>query len=259
MNDGGGKYLDFVGVEIKDNVATLQLQRGVTNALNLEFLNKLSDNLHDLERDPQIRAIVLTSSNDKFFSIGFDLPELIELEKEGVETFYRTYNKLCLDLFSFPKPVVAAINGHAIAGGCILTLCCDYRFISEGRKLMGLNEIKLGLPVPYPGDRILHHIVGARLAKEILEIGEFYTPDFSLKMGMVDQVFPSDQLLSKSIDRAKLLGKYPAQAFRMIKQNRVENVKDEILKNLEEKQRFFLKCWEKDETQILLKEATKKF
>jgi enoyl-CoA hydratase/carnithine racemase len=249
----------FIAVEIKDNVAVLKLQRSVTNALNLIFLKELSGNLHDLEEDPQIRAIVLTSSNDKFFCIGFDLPYLIELEKEGVETFYTTYNKLCLYLFSLPKPVIAAINGHAIAGGCILTLCCDYRFISEGRKLMGLNEIKLGLPVPYPGDRILTQIVGFRIAREIMEIGEFYPPEVSLEMGMVDQVLLSDLVLTKSIERAKLLGNYPAHAYKMIKQNRVENVKGEILENLEEKQRYFLRCWNNNETQYLLKEAIKKF
>ncbi len=124
---------------------------------------------------------------------------------------------------------------------------------------MGLNEIKLGLPVPYPGDRILTQIVGSQIAREIMEIGEFYPPEVSLEMGMVDQVFPSEQVLSKSIERAKLLGEYPAHAYKMIKQNRVENVRDEILKRLEEKQRYFLKCWDKDETQNLLKEATKKF
>lgn len=246
-------------MEIKDNIAVLKLQRSVTNALNLDFLNELSSNLHNLEMNPEVSAIVITSANDKFFCIGFDLPYLIKLIKKGVEIFYTTYNKLCLDLFTIPKPVVAAINGHAIAGGCILTLCCDYRFISEGRRLMGLNEIKLGLPVPYPGDRILHQIVGAQYAKEIMEIGEFYPPEVSLEMGMVDQVLPSEQVLSKSIERAKLLGNYPAHAYKMIKQNRVEKVKDEILKSLEEKQRYFLRCWDKDETQNLLKEATKKF
>lgn len=251
--------MDFVAVEINDNVAVLELQRSVTNALNLDFIKEISNSLHDLEKEPEVIAIVLTSANDKFFCIGFDLPHLIELEKEGVETFYTTYNRLCLDLFSLPKPVVAAINGHAIAGGCILTLCCDYRFISEGRKLMGLNEIKLGLPVPYPGDRILTQIVGFRVAREIMETGEFYPSEVSLEMGMVDQVLPSDQVLTKSIERAKFLGNYPAHAYKMIKQNRVEKVKDEILENLEDRQRYFLRCWGNDETQNLLKEAIKKF
>jgi enoyl-CoA hydratase/carnithine racemase len=251
--------MDFIAVDIKDDVAVFKLQRSVTNPLNLDFLKEISSNLHDLEKNPKVRAIVLTSTNDKFFSIGFDLPYLITLKMDDVEIFYTTYNQLSVQLFSFPKPVVAAINGHAIAGGCILALCCDYRFISEGRKLMGLNEIKLGLPVPYPGDRILHQIVGSQYAKEIMEIGEFYPPEASLQMGMVDQVFPLEQVLAKSIERAKLLGNYPAHAYMKIKENRVEKVKDEIQKSLEEKQRYFLKCWEKDETQNLLKEATKKF
>jgi enoyl-CoA hydratase/carnithine racemase len=251
--------MNFVAVEFKDGVAVLKLQRSTTNALNLDFLKEISNNLYELNKNPEVRAVVITSTNDKFFCIGFDLPYLITLSIEDVKTFYTTYNQLSLDLFSFPKPTVAAINGHAIAGGCILTLCCDYRYISEGRKLMGLNEIKMGLPVPYPGDRILTQIVGSKIAKEIMEVGDFYPSESSLKMGMVDGIFPLEQVLTKSIERAELLGNYPTPAYKMIKQNRVEKVKDEIQKSLEEKQQYFLNCWEKDATQNLLNEATKKF
>ncbi|MHC4861235.1 MAG: enoyl-CoA hydratase/isomerase family protein [Planctomycetota bacterium] len=165
--------MDLVRMEHRDGVARLTLCRGVTNPLSLELLRELAGHLEVAMLDEDVRALVLTSESDKFFSIGFDLPRLLELDREGFAEFYRTYNRRSMDLYVFPKPSVAAITGHAVAGGCILALTCDERYIASGRKLMGLNEVKLGVPVPYPGDCILRQIVGSRPAREIMEGGEF--------------------------------------------------------------------------------------
>lgn len=124
---------------------------------------------------------------------------------------------------------------------------------------MGLNEVKLGLPVPYPGHCILQDIVGTRNAREILGIGEFYHPEESLQRGMVDQVLPLEQVLPKSIEKAELLGSLPHEGFGMIKGNRVEMVQARILAHLAEKERFFVECWYSDQAQVLLKEAVKRF
>jgi enoyl-CoA hydratase/carnithine racemase len=164
-----------------------------------------------------------------------------------------------MDLYTLPKPTIAALTGHAIAGGCVLALCCDYRFIAEGKKLMGLNEIKLGVPVPYPGDRILSQMVGARKAQEIMEGGEFYPPEESYKIGMVDQVSPLEQVLPEAIKQAKLLGAMPNKAYGMIKRNRVEGVESQVQAQLAKKEKFFLECWYSDETRKRLQEAIKKF
>jgi enoyl-CoA hydratase/carnithine racemase len=151
------------------------------------------------------------------------------------------------------------MTGHAIAGGCILALCCDYRFIAEGRKLMGLNEIKLGVPVPYLADCVLRHVVGARHAREIVETGEFYGPDKLLQMGVVDQVMPLEQVLPKAIEKAASLGTLPQAAFALIKRNRVEMVEAHILAHLEEKERVFLERWYSPEARERLEEAMEKF
>jgi enoyl-CoA hydratase/carnithine racemase len=124
---------------------------------------------------------------------------------------------------------------------------------------MGLNEIKLGIPVPYPGDCILRHMVGHRNAREIMGTGEFYHPEELVQMGMVDEVLPLEQILPKSIERAKSLGALPQEAFRIIKHNRVETVKAQVHKHLAEKEQAFLKCWYSDEARKRLKEAIKKF
>jgi len=251
--------MDLVVINHQDNVAIMNLNRGVTNPINLDLVKTISKNIQNLKDDNSTKSLILTSNNNKFFSIGFDLPELFELSIEELKTFYTSFNRLCLDLYSFPKPTLAALTGHAIAGGCILALCCDYRYISEGRKLMGLNEIKLGLPVPYPADALLRQLIGSRLAQEVVELGEFYQPEDSLSMGLVNKVFPVDQVLSEAINNAKILGNLPQNAFAQIKQNRTEGVKEQILSRLDEKEDFFLSCWQDDEVRELLREAIKKF
>jgi enoyl-CoA hydratase/carnithine racemase len=251
--------MDLVKIENQDNVSILKMLNGVTNPINLEFVREISSNLEYLKNDQSVGGIVLCSDNNKFFSIGFDLPNLYKLNEKDIRTFYGSYNRLCLDLYTFPKPTVAALTGHAIAGGCILALACDYRIIASGKKLMGLNEIKLGLPVPYPGDIILKHITGIRFSQMIMEMGDFYGPEELLQMGMVNGIVKQKSVMEKSIEQAKLLGDYPPQAFKMIKRNRVEDVKKQIIEKLDEKEKYFLKSWFTEETRELLKEAAKKF
>jgi enoyl-CoA hydratase/carnithine racemase len=249
----------MIQLEIDAGIATAKLNRGVTNALDLELLNALSDTLRRLQPDPDVHALVLASANDKFFSIGFDIPQLLKLPQEVFRVFYQTFNRTCMDLYTFPKPTVAAITGHAIAGGCILALCCDYRFIAQGRKLMGLNEIKLGVPVPYPADCILRHLIGVRNARDVLDSGEFYQPEQLHSIGLVDQVLPLERVLPVSIEMARTLGGLPQTAFAMIKHNRVETVEEQVFARLAEKEQFFIERWYAFETRERLREASKRF
>jgi enoyl-CoA hydratase/carnithine racemase len=248
----------MISVERQDQVAILKLSRDVTNALNLELVTKVSEALQEVKRDPEVRGIVLTGTNDKIFSLGFDIPWLYEADQEQVGRFFRFFNQTCLDLYTIPKPTIAAITGHAIAGGTILALCCDYRHIAEGRKLMGLNEIKLGVPVPYLPDCIARQLLGVNKAREVLETGDFHPAEDLLRMGMVDRVLPLQGVLPNSIERANQLGSMP-QAFALIKQNRVETVEAQVRERGEEKTRAFLECWFSPDTRERLREAINKF
>ena len=248
----------MIQVEHHDKITIAKLDRRVTNALDLELLDELGMILKKVRKDPCIHSLILTSANDKFFSIGFDIPQLYGLSRNDFKVFYKTFNRVCLDLFTLPKLTMAAITGHAVAGGCILALCCDYRIIAEGKKKMGLNEIKLGVPIPYPSDRILHQIVGYRNAREIVDTGEFYLPERLLEMGMIDQIVPQENVLEKSIEKAKSMDE-GIEAFVMIKQNRVEEVEAQILQKLKEKEQIFLNMWYAPGTRTRLKEAMEKF
>ena len=250
--------MDFIIREPHDNVMLLRLNRGVTNPWNLEFVNALRSELRELRDDDAIKAVVFTG-NDKFFSIGFDIPALFELDREGFREYYQAFNQMSLDLYMLPKPMVAAITGHAIAGGTIFALCCDYRIIAGGRKLMGLNEIKLGVPVPYPGDCILRQLVGDRNARKVMESGEFYEPETLYDMGMVDQVLGLDEVLPAALKFAGTMGVFSGEAYRVIKRNRVEMVEARVREHLAEKEKVFIDCWFSDRARLQLKEAMKTF
>ncbi len=251
--------MSMIAVDYQDTVAIVRLSRGVTNALDLELVNELGVLLERIEHDASVSALVLGSGNVKFFSIGFDIPHLFELPRQDFQTFFTAFNRVCHRLYTLPKPTVAALTGHAVAGGCILALCCDYRFIAEGKKLMGLNEIKLGVPVPYLADCVLRELVGTRYAREMIDTGEFYMPADSLRMGLVDQVLPAGDVIMRAVEKAKFLGAWPREAFALIKQNRVEEVEQRVLASREEKERLFLDSWYSDEARQRLKEAIEKF
>lgn len=249
----------MVSIEYINEVGVIKLNNGTTNPINLELVSSLQENLEKLNLDDEIKSIVITSNNAKFFSIGFDLPVLILLNRDDMQNFYNAFNALCEELFCSPKPTVAALTGHTIAGGCLLALSCDYRHFGVGNKLMGLNEIKLGLPVPYLGDRILHQIGGTKVAKEIMESGELFPPEKMLFWGLCDEVMSPDLIIPRSIEKAGELAKLSPRAFREIKANRIFPIIEDFNKHKKNKEEIFLDCWFLPETQKLLKEALKKF
>ncbi len=244
---------------LKDKIVIIELKREVTNAISSDLVIKLRKKLFELSRDNEIQGVILTSSNTKFFSIGLNIPELYELSREEFSKFYMEFNELCIELYTFPKPTVAAITGHAIAGGCILALCCDYRFISEGKKLMGLNEIKLGVPVPYPAVQILENMIGIEQAKEFVYSGDFHPPESLLKLGVVNQVISPESIISESLQKCQSLITNPLSAFTKIKLDLTMPVVNHIKTRLESHIESFVDSWYSDETRVLLKEAIEKF
>jgi len=251
--------MSFVEVERDEETAVVRLQRGKKNPINPELVKDLLDAIKEVKNSLEMNSMVLTSSSDRFFSIGLDVPELLSYERGEFRRFIRDFNLLCLDIYTLPKPTVAAINGHAIAGGCVLALCCDYRYMSVGKRLIGLNEVKLGVSVPYLPHKILEQIAGERVATEMIYGGEFYSPEKAFEMGVVDGIFNAEELLDKSTEKVKALGKMPGRAFAVVKGIRTENIKERALERLEEDVDVFVELWFSEEAQKRLREAAKKF
>jgi enoyl-CoA hydratase/carnithine racemase len=251
--------MQWINAVTEDSVRILKLNRGVTNALNAELLKELEDSLGEIRNDPEICALVLTSANEKFFSAGFDIPELYSQEISVFKEFFRSFNRICLDLYTLPCPTVAALTGHTVAGGFILASCCDYRFMAPGKKVCGLNEVQIGVPVPYIADLTLRQLVGDREATEIMYSGTLLPAENAFQIKFLDALVSPEELLKEAVSKARTLGRLPRAAFQRIKTNRTAEIAARVRQELEEDIQTFLKMWYSEEARERLKEAMKKF
>lgn len=251
--------MTLISNTLEENTAVLRLNNGIPNAINTAMLNELSSLLAELEQDTNVHSLILTSSNDKIFSLGFDLPQLIQMQGSEFPTFFENFNRICLQLYTFPKPVVAALNGHAIAGGTILAMCCDWRYLSAGKPRMGLNEVQLGITVPWPAEVLLRNLVGHRWASKILLEGALYPSEALLEMGLVDFVVPLDEIQNLAMEKAKTLSKLYNPAWSALKLNHRREVVQRIEMQLETRNQQLYALWNQESTQLALAEAAGKF
>lgn len=134
--------MDFIEAQTCDGTGTLRLSRGKVNALNQAVVDQLRKVLKDCESDPEITAIILTGTGS-FFSFGFDVPEFLSASKRQFIDYLMSFTDLYTYIFQYPKPVIAALNGHTIAGGCMLALACDYRVMVTGKAK--ISQMRLAL------------------------------------------------------------------------------------------------------------------
>jgi len=192
------------------------LNRGKVNALDGELVDQLRAELRKHEIDTAVKAIILTGAN-KFFSFGFDIPEFLSFKKEDFVAYLENFTDLYTYLFLYPKPVVAALNGHAMAGGCMLALACDYRVMVNGNAKISLNEIGFGSSVFAGSVEMLRFCVGSATASTILYSGAMYTAEEAQRLGLVDELASEQELTVIATQAASNLGsKYPP-AFASIK------------------------------------------
>ncbi len=167
--------MSFVHVSKKGEIATVTLARGKVNALNEQMFREIRTSFQDLEKSSEVRAVILTGRG-KFFSFGFDIPELLSYSKDDFIRYLTKFANFCSYLFLFPKPVIAALNGHTIAGGCMLANACDFRVMVAEKAKIALNEITFGASVFAGSVAILKFCVGSRNAETILYSGTMYSP-----------------------------------------------------------------------------------
>ena len=202
-------------LETSGQVAVLPMRAGKANAIGTAFLDRLSAQLDAVESSGAA-ALVLTGEG-RAFSAGLDLVEVTALDRPGLERFIRRFSEVMLRVFSLPLPVVAAINGHAIAGGCVLALQADVRIAAGGDFRIGLNEVQLGLGLPALVMETLRcQVPQVALGPVALE-GRLLSPEEARALGLVEAVVPPEDLLAEARARAATLAALPAPAFGQIK------------------------------------------
>ena len=177
-------------VEWRDGLALVRLTSGKANALNPRSLAAVERALDDAAGGGA-RGVILTGY-ERFFSAGLDLVTLYGLERDAMDGFMARFDAVMLRVFAFPRPVVAAIGGHAVAGGAVLALACDARVMGATAGRIGLNEIRLGVPFPASALEIVRHAVPARSVESVLYEGELFDPRAALERGLVTEVTEGD-------------------------------------------------------------------
>jgi Delta3-Delta2-enoyl-CoA isomerase len=237
----------FIEAGKSDRIATARLSRGKVNALNGVVVDELRSVLQTWERDPEVLAVVVTGAG-KFFSFGFDIPEFLSFTRTQFTDYLVNFTNLYTSLFLYPKPVVAALNGHAIAGGCMLALACDHRVMASGKARISLNEISFGSSVFAGSTEMLRFWVGSAKATTVLVSGDMYSAEEAKSLGLVQDVVPEEGVAERASQVAAALATKHAPAFASVKSLLRRGVVEEMKSREPEAVRDFVDIWYSDAT-----------
>ena len=205
----------MIKTEVTDGVAVLTLAHGKANALDIEFCSSLAGHFDEL-RASNVKAAVLTGQGT-IFSAGVDLKRLSGGGADYIRQFLPALHRLYEAVFFHPKPVVAAINGHAIAGGCVLACCADRRIMAREGGRIGVTEILVGVPFPALAFEIVRVAVPPRYLPEFALSGATYATDEALRRGWVDEVAEPEDLVEDAVAVARELSLLSPAAFTQTK------------------------------------------
>jgi len=199
----------------EEELAIVRMNAGKANSLDSAFLQRLGGLFDELETSGARAAVLI--GYDTYFSAGLALPSLLPLKRPELRAFINLFEATMRRVFACPLPVVAAINGHAIAGGCVLALQCDVRLIADGTTKIGLNEVRLGIGLPPSAIEALRFQLPASSLVQMALEGTLFVPMEAKQLGLVDDVVPSTEVLARGLERARDLARGTAEAVSQVK------------------------------------------
>lgn len=202
----------MINIELQGQVAVVQMAHGKANALDTALCRSLTAEFAGLAGRGS-RAAVLTGQGP-IFSAGVDLLRLRDGGQDYLDEFLPALSEAFLAVFDSPVPVVAAVNGHAIAGGCILTCACDHRVMNDGHGRIGVTELLVGVPFPITALEILRFAVGTSRLKELTYSGRTYRATDAVGLGLVDEAVAETQVLARAVAVATELAALPPEPLR---------------------------------------------
>ena len=203
-------------IEVKETkgMAVLQMKHGKANALDVEFCIELKATLQQVESTS--KAVVLTGQQ-KIFSAGVDLVRLLQDGDQYRTALLTALGDVLHALFFYPKPLIAAINGHAIAGGCIIACAADYRIMIGENGRIGVPELAVGLPFPPIALEIIRFATSPQHFRRLVFRGLTYPPDKALAWGLVDELVASEAISDRAMVCAAELASIPPRSFELTK------------------------------------------
>ena len=235
--------MSFVNCELQGAVAVLTIDRPkALNALNPEVLADLKAAFEGIDQN-SVRCVVLTGAGDKSFVAGADIGSMSTMTKAEGTDFGKLGNDIFLMIENFPLPVIAAVNGFALGGGCELSMACDIRICSENA-MFGQPEVGLGITPGFGGTQRLPRIVGLGMAKQLLYTARNIDAAEALRIGLVNAVVPQAELMDTALKMANTIAKNAPIAVRACKQAVNEGMQVSIDKAVEIEEKLFGNCFE---------------
>ncbi len=241
----------------KNKVVTVEMDRGRSNPINMEFVQQMTALFEDMATDDAIDGVILTGK-EHFFSVGLDLIELYDYDKATINKFWIAFTKLNKTLAGFPKPMVAAITGHSPAGGCIFAICADYRIMAEGKYKIGLNEVPVGIVLPYYVFALYSYWLGKRTAYNLLLEGKLLLAEEAFDVGLVDELVPYNEVLAKANEKINSFLKYSKTAWRQSKLNLRKDILEAFEFDIEGDIDKRMEQWWAPETRAIMNEIVQK-
>ena len=213
----------------KDEYAIVQMNRGKVNAINFEMVQDLRDIFHELENNSEVKGVILTGQ-PHYFSAGLDLIELFGYDKAQIKDFFVSFGALYLELVQFRKPFISAITGHSPAGGCVLAVTSDNRYMAEGDKyVIGLNEVAVNIQISQNLTEVYAFWMGDGLASRYIMEGKLLSGKEALAAGLVDELVPLENVL----ERAEKQMRHYMKADQQILVNTKAKVRKHLLDKLD--------------------------
>ena len=235
--------MSFVNVELQGAVAVLTIDRPkALNALNPEVLADLKAAFEGIDQNA-VRCVVLTGAGDKSFVAGADIGSMSTMTKAEGTDFGKTGNDIFLMIESFPLPVIAAVNGFALGGGCELAMSCDIRICSDNA-MFGQPEVGLGITPGFGGTQRLPRIVGLGMAKQLLYTARNIDANEALRIGLVNAVVPQAELMDTAVKMANTIAKNAPIAVRGCKEAVNKGMQVSIDEGVAIEEKIFGDCFE---------------
>jgi enoyl-CoA hydratase len=206
----------MIDIKQEGDVVVLQIAHGKANALDLELCEAIAARFREVERSPA-RAVVLIGQG-RMFSAGVDLPRLVDGGFDYVRKFLPALHRLYDTVFHHPKPVIAAVNGHAIAGGCVLVCCADRRIAARESGRIGVTELLVGVPFPAFAFEVMRFATAPKYFPEVILGAATYPTEQAFTCGLIDEIVEPDALMDRAIAAARTLATLSPKTFAMTKQ-----------------------------------------
>jgi enoyl-CoA hydratase len=235
--------MEYILYEQKDAVGILTINREkALNALNSQVLDELNEALDAVDL-ATVRCLILTGAGEKSFVAGADIGEMSTLTKAEGEAFGKKGNDVFLKLENFPVPVIAAINGFALGGGCEISMSCDIRICSDNA-MFGQPEVTLGITPGFGGTQRLARVVGPGMAKQLIYTGKNIKADEALRIGLVNAVYPQAELMDEAMKLASTIAGNAPIAVRNCKKAINEGLQVSIDEAVVIEEKLFGDCFE---------------